>query len=917
MRSDEPLGRDRELDQVDQFLASLPSGPAALALTGPAGIGKTTVWHEGMQRAVVRGYLTLSARPSEAEARLSYAAIADLLASIESEVLETLPSVQRHAIDVALLRAEAGSEGIDTRIVGTAFRSVLDRLATARPVVICVDDAQWLDAASAEALAFAVRRLDRIAVGVLVSVRVEGVRAQTIETSMPASRRHEVLLSPFNAAALHEILKRRLDTVFPRPTLIRILEASGGNPFYALEIGRELIAVGPPPPGHPLPVPPNHRDLALLRLRRLPRTTRDVLAKVSAMARPAADRLDLTALDPAETAGVVRILSTGQVQFTHPLFGSALYASLPGRIRRDLHRRLADIEVGHEQRARHLALAATEPDEETAAALDLAASEAGARGASEAAVELRELALGLTPRHDVAALVRRELDLASSRYLSGDASGARRDLERALGRLPAGEERAQVLLELGSVLWNQGEGEKGHAALRSALDEATTASLRARIHGRISSMTDDFDVAVEHAEAALSLIDEREDPLVYSFALHNMARAKLYSGRGADQAAIEKGMRLQREEAGWEVSTVPAYWARDFDDFDTARQRFKQTLRVLRQRGDEASMSGALAQLANIEALTGHLDEARELAAEALGLAEQTEQETWVNVALHSLAHAWVRSGDIDRARAIAESVLGRLEIHPDQAIEAMVRQVLGLAALSAQDYLGAVRHFARADEVINSYHAREPAPDRFHADYVESLISLGELDRAEDVVGRMEARARALPRPWILALGARSRGLLLSARGDLGGAVAAMLAALAHHESLDMPFERARTLLALGQVHRRKNERRAARAAFEKAVTLFEGLAVRPWIERARAELARVPVRRAAVGLTPSEENIARLVASGMTNKEAAERAFVSAKTVEANLARVYDKLGVHSRAELGRVMAERRAASKPPVVP
>ena len=146
-----------------------------------------------------------------------------------------------------------------------------------------------------------------------------------------------------------------------------------------------------------------------------------------------------------------------------------------------------------------------------------------------------------------------------------------------------------------------------------------------------------------------------------------------------------------------------------------------------------------------------------------------------------------------------------------------------------------------------------------------------------------------------------------MSTRGDQDGALAAVERAIKDHENLDMPYERARTLLALGLVHRRRNERRAARSAFDAALAIFEQLGVQPWVERTRIELARVPVRRAPAGLTPTEERIARLAASGLTNRGVAERAFVSAKTVEANLARVYDKLGVHSRAELGRVMAER----------
>jgi len=399
--------------------------------------------------------------------------------------------------------------------------------------------------------------------------------------------------------------------------------------------------------------------------------------------------------------------------------------------------------------------------------------------------------------------------------------------------------------------------------------------------------------------------------VLYSFILHNVARLKLYSGRGADHEAIERGMRLQREAAAWDLSTVPAFWARDFDDFDTALRRFEELIRVCRERGDEASSCGMLAHMAVIHAMTGHLKRAYELVAEALDLAHQTDQETWIGVALCAKGQVCVFAGELDAAEAAAVEVLRRVEVHPDETIAALAAVVLGLVAFSQGDYAEADSQFLHIQALNESTHTREP-PNRFHPEQAEAVIALGDLDRAETLVSRMEARAKALPRPWILAVSTRCRGLLQSARGDQDGALVSMQEAMKHHHDLDMPFERARTLLALGQVHRRRNERRLARAAFEEALATFERLAVAPWAARARAEVARVPVRRASADLTPTEERVARLLATGLTNKEVGDRAFISPKTVAANLARIYDKLGVHSRAELGRVMNERERAVK-----
>jgi ATP/maltotriose-dependent transcriptional regulator MalT len=309
--------------------------------------------------------------------------------------------------------------------------------------------------------------------------------------------------------------------------------------------------------------------------------------------------------------------------------------------------------------------------------------------------------------------------------------------------------------------------------------------------------------------------------------------------------------------------------------------------------------------------MTGHLSRAQELADEALDLAHQTEQETWIGVSLCAKGQVLARAGKLDEAKAAGDEVSRRLQVHPDKTIGALASMVLGSVAFSQGDYAEADRQFSRTDVTDLSHHVRE-SPNRFHADHAEAVMSLGDLDRAAAMVSRMETRAEALPRPWILAVSARCRGLLQSARGDQDGALGSIEQAMKHHEQLNMPLERARTMLALGQVHRRRNERRAARSAFEEALATFERLGVPPWVVRAQSEIARVPVRRASADLTPTEEKIARLAAAGLTNREVADRSFVSAKTVEANLSRVYDKLGVHSRAELGRVMNERERAVK-----
>jgi DNA-binding CsgD family transcriptional regulator len=688
---------------------------------------------------------------------------------------------------------------------------------------------------------------------------------------------------------------------------VRIHQASGGNRFYALEIAQEISRVGVPPAGRPLPVPANHRDLALLRLRRLPRATRDVLTEISAMPSASASDVDLPALAPAERAGIVVVSHEGRVEFGHPLFGSALYSSLPEADRRGLHRRLAGRAGTPEERARHLALAADGPDGATAAELDRAAAVASARGAADLAVELKELACRLTPAADRPASVRRGIELAERRYFAGDPGGARGELEGWLGTLPPGDDRARVLLELGSISTVQGDGEAGRELMTQALGEARIRGLRARIHARIAAETDDCDMGVEHAEAALALLDERDDPQLYSFALHNFALFKLYSGRGADDAAIEKGMRLQREAAAWEMSSVPAMWARNLDDFGTARTRFGDLLRVCREQGDEATVSALLTHLARLEAMTGHIDRARALAEEALEAAGQTEQGLLITMALCVRGHVCVYAGELPEARAAIGEMMRRLGDQPDIILEGMARMVLGAAALAEGDLAEADRQLSRSDEIEELTHHREPATNRFQADHAEAVIGLGDLPRAERLVQRLEARAQALPRPWTKAVSARCRGLLNAARGKLDASLADYQRALAAHESLDMPSELGRTLLALGRLHRRRNERQRAQECLARAAAVFEACGASGWAAVTAAELGRAQGRRGShAQLTATERQICELAAAGLRNSEIAARLFLSGKTVEANLSRAYRKLGVRSRTELaGRLAA------------
>jgi DNA-binding CsgD family transcriptional regulator len=349
-------------------------------------------------------------------------------------------------------------------------------------------------------------------------------------------------------------------------------------------------------------------------------------------------------------------------------------------------------------------------------------------------------------------------------------------------------------------------------------------------------------------------------------------------------------------------------WPLLCDDFDRARSLYEPGLARSRAEGDEHSVQGTFVRLVEIELWTGNWARADEYAREGAALAERIGSQAYLGSALYASGYLDAHLGRVEEARTAGERIV---ELFPNGEIQRTLGHwVLGFLALSLGDPVGAEEQLTQAAAGVATLGQREPARFRFDADLVEAVIALGDLGRAASLIDGLEQRGRILPRPWTLAMTARCQGLLQSARGDLDAARESIEQALEHHGRLQMPFERARTLLLFGQLLRRRKERRDARAAIAEALALFDELGAPLWAERARAELARVPARRAPSGLTATEQAIAALAATGLTNRAIAERIYVSPKTVESNLARVYRKLGIGSRAELGRAMAQREHA-------
>ncbi len=908
------LGRERERLGLGYFLESLNGGPAGYVLEGEAGIGKTALWREGVASARTSSCRVLTCAPAEAEAALSYSSLADLLEGLEPDVLAALPGVQREALEVALLRADRGDAVAAQRAIATATVSVFDLIATSTTLLLAVDDAQWLDRPSARVLAFAARRLSGRSVGFLLSLRTPtgGVVPLGLDRALGVDRLERVRLGGLSAGALHQLIKERLGGTFSRAALLRLRRATGGNPFFALELAASLLRAGEPAAGEALPVPEDVRELVVTRLRRLPGSTRKALLFAAALPNPTLralrDALGVSAkemrarLADGEAAGMIEV-DGESVRFSHPLFASAIEAAASSDERQGVHRRLASLSSNPEERARHLALCTERPDGAIAAIVAAAAVDVRRRGAPDAAAELAELAIRLTPADEPEALDRSTLELGYFLAEAGDTERARVVLHRLTDR--PGRLRGRALLDLAGLdYWGEGSG-PAVARCEEALAAASgDGALAAACHAELAVYCD-FDAvrSERHARLALGLLDaagDEADPDTQIDALLGATRASLVLGRGLSRELVDRAFVAESRAApSIRLSRVGGQlgqWLKYIDDFAGSRRMLEEALAQAGHEGDESSLPNVLLHLAQLECWSGNWSLAASYADESFELAEQVGQSFGGAPAVRALVDAHL--GNVERARVTIESRLG---VAQPTAVPLYLR-ALGFLELSLENAPDAVPLLSRAVESAESFGIREPGVYRVHADLIESLVTTGMLDGAEDVLGTLERRARASRVPWSLATSARCRGLLFAAHGDLDAAEGSLERALREHEHLPMPFERARTLLVLGLLHRRRNERRRAHDVLTQAAAMFDDLGASLWTARAQRELRPLGGRPTSHGeLTHAEQRVADLAGSGLTNREVAAALYISPKTVESTLARVYRKLDIRSRAQLG----------------
>jgi DNA-binding CsgD family transcriptional regulator len=912
-------GRAAATREVADFLVSASIEPSALVVEGEPGIGKTTLWLAAVDLAQERGFRVLAAHPGAAESVMAYAALADMLGRVESDAWPGLPSPQQLALDRVLLHTCADGSSTDHRAVAAAFLSVVEHLAAITPVLLAIDDVQWLDSSSAQVLAYAARRFSG-RIGVLGTFRTEPDRcgAPSWLSMLRPHAFRRIQMGPLSLGALRAVVSERLGRTFSRPSMVRIHAVSGGNPFYALELAR---AIDGNSVSDELPLPATLFEFARARFSRLGPDVGEALLAAACAAAPtvplvahaigAEPQHTAALLEIAESEGVIGI-DGERVRFAHPLLAQGVYADTTPARRRSMHRRLALIITEPEQRARHLALAATCGDPEILRSLDAAADMARIRGAPVVASELLELAIRLGGDTS-----ERRMVLAQSHAHAGDKDRARGLLEETIQRLSPGPLRARAFGGLGMLWLFSNSCDIAVELLTRAVDESVQdVALNAQLLLQLSIAlvhNNEPVAGLQAANVAALRADEAgERQLISQSLAWQVSVHMLYAGDGCDDESLHRALELDdgHDEGPIYVrprllnARVQAWAGRLQQSHDEMQSIHRRCI----ERGEETELAFVAFQSAFTEIWRGDYAEAASIADDAMQLAQQLGGDIPLASALTIRSIAAAYTGRHREARTDAMQAIATARRSGANRLAQWPTITIGFLDVSLGDYdsaLTALQPLMR--DVEAEPRATEIFTSAWIPDAVEAMIHVGRVGEAGHLIDILESNGHRLQRPWMLAVGGRCRSMLLAACGDLAAANRAAEAALLEHEQLPMPFERARTQLMLGQLLRRQRRRAAATSTLRDAHRAFAALGAELWTARTQAELERTNVAPGdPTRLSPSERRVAELAGSGMTNRDVAAALFISPKTVEANLSRIYRKLDIHSRAELGRLIGQ-----------
>jgi DNA-binding CsgD family transcriptional regulator len=908
------LGRDHEQQELVRLLQDARAGNSrVLAIVGEAGIGKSALLAYAGEQA--SGMKVLRARGVQSEAHIPFAGLFELLRPALSW-LGNIPGPQADALESALALRPAHTQ--DRFAVGAATLSLLAEYADSAPVAVLVDDAQWLDGSSADALLFAFRRLVADPVAVILTVRqgepslLDGADLATLQ------------LPGLDRVSAAELLKRQGDEPLSQDLADRLHRETGGNPLALLELSQERQRLAGLPPDAPLAAGTSVARIYLHRLRELPQPARDILTLASALdggelmvlARAAPMLgLDLSDLVPAETAALITVHDS-RVQFRHPLARSAVYGDAPADRRRQFHRALASAlpDSDADGRAWHLALACLGPDDAASSALEQAGQRAYQRSAYDVSSRAFERAARLAP--DEARQGRLLNAAAGAAWLGGRADRAVALLDQAGRHDPAADLAIAIEHLRGQIAFRRGPITAAQQILLAAADRAAptdpehAVQMLAEVVGA-SEYAGDAATMRLAAERAASLLPPDAGPRATFFALLAQGMALIFSGEGepgtsAVRAAVELLERSGelRGDPGllpW-AAAAPLY----LREATAGRALASRAQAEARRTSALGVLPSLLSLVALDQAATDRWAEAQASFHEAIGLARETGQLTDLSAALARLALIEARQGRPEQSRLHADEALGLARDMGLGQSELWAMAALGELELSLGRAEAALAHFDELAAVLRSRGIGDP--DLWPApELVEIYLRLGRVQEAAKVAGEFCRDASSKGQPWAMARAARCQGLL-AAEGESD---AEFETALALHAQTPDGFETARTHLAYGARLRRDRQRVRAREQLRAAMDIFDRLGADPWSEMARAELAATgeTARRRDVttlnDLTPQELQIALSLAEGRTTRETAAALFLSPKTIEYHLRSVYRKLSVGSRSELKAAVA------------
>jgi DNA-binding NarL/FixJ family response regulator len=919
--------RSAEWRRVREFALGLRDSPAGLAVQGEAGAGKSTLWRAGVEAAVADGYRLLRSEPSATETDMSFAGLSDLLTEVLPTVASDIPVPQLEALEVALLLRAAGSQPPNANAVGLAVLACLRACTSAGSVLVAIDDAQWLDGDSLDALAFALRRMTAGALTLLLGARTEAaadpltagaaplsVRWRTLLGALPVAE--EIELAPLDMWQVQKMLPEGVSAERAR----LVARQSRGNPFWAKEILASLNS-------GETTVPPLARSLAQRLSRSLSPAAAAALAVVAAAGRiglaealEVLDYLDdpAAAVDAAVIAGV--LVETGnRIAVAHPLISAAAVESMPPGRRSRLYRRLAAIFSADPERHAHFAALAAGPgpDSDVAEALEAAASAAHARASNQAASQFAVQAVEFSPAFELAVLQRRRIRAAELLFLAGDVEGSLAQVETLdTHRLttPDLERALPLLLDTTEMI----HGASTAITLVGRAVEAAGSDPRRR--ALILALASDvaYGIPGERRAAAIEAISCGEAagddaaPAVHR-ALLNLMVAKVAAGEGLDGELLDRAERLEARAPVARLydsaDVCRGLWSRCVEDLDTARACLRRSIDKAREAAEDLALVTFLSYLAATEELAGDF----EAAAAALADAERVAAwHDWPPSPWHlaPVCELRIAAGRLDEALSIADEHLPDDERSaiPARFVGACVR---GKVAAWRGDAVAAGGHFELAARWADECEWADPGVrDLVDAMLAEAYLAVERPEAALPIAAMLRATGTRLGRPVLIGDADRIDALAAAQAGKLDEAAELACAAVAAHESAPLRLELARSLLALGRIERRRKARTEARGALRRAHELASAAHHRPLLAEIERELPRVTGTRSQAELTATEQRVADLLSSGATNRDAAAALFVSVRTVETHVASIYRKLGVRTRAELTRHLL--RAATK-----